>query len=261
MMTRNLQKHLLPFVFICLLSTQSLFAQFRSESGSSKLVLGFGGGYNIATADLSGYNFVIDRYNFNRQGSTQQLAGSSTLAGFTGSLSLYGNMGASGRKFLFQLQYAERSTPVSSAPDPFIVGGNNNIKTKFRMHNFSFGAGAMPLLSKWIDIGVGASLDASWVSMMYAAGQENLRTLQDQWLWGATAYGMIFVNFGEKAPFSIGIRPFFQYQFSQADASPLNRVLNPTTFSLDDPAKAKWNVWNAGVEVKFVITPVKFNYY
>ena len=242
-------KKILAFLFI------SLF--FISDAMPQKANFFLAGGYNITKPNLDGLNFVTGRYNDTRTILTKNMEEFNSLGGFTVTAGVILNDIA-----MFDLTY------IRKTGDVFAEGVVND--TNFRrdlavsMNSVNLSGGVIVLSSNSIKTIIGASVDIGSVGTKtrvypldqskpsYESTDDYVPNPISNMIFGLTPFAQVNINPGLSS-FEIMIKPYYQFMINESDFKDVNRVLNPVTFTIDDPEQMVTRANNYGVEVKLSV--------
>jgi hypothetical protein len=153
------------------------------------------------------------------------------------------------------------------------TGGNQNITGKqynsplnssmqfdIQNHSTHFRGGFMPSLGV-IDIGLAGGIDVGLSSLYQNTDNKGKVLLDNNINIGASVSMPIYINFGKYSVFSLGVRPFYQYQFTKNNASKLYEFLNNRTLNPEEIQKFDYHLHNYGVELHLCFMLKRLNYY
>jgi hypothetical protein len=247
------------YFFYDLSYAQIKYRKRGNESATfGKSIIQIGGGYNFIFLNPTGINYSLQKYNENNP-LLQAFSKIEMLNGFSGALTFYGSKEDKKQtRYLFEIGYTGGSQKTSAkalTTNSLLIPSQTTIGLD--MHNFHLRAGTFPILGM-IDVGIGGGIDGGF-SNLYIETQNGKENLDSPFLIGASVFLPIYINFGQNSKFSLGIRPYYQYQFTTSNASKLYNHLNLIAVAKDE-TKTKYALHNYGVELHLVFMLSRLNY-
>lgn len=248
-------KKILILLLIANVLSISLLAQDNRTRGKKGKQYGkqygqISGGWNHSIMDLSGFNNVLAFYNESLSDGSEKFASLDFLQGPSAALSFYG--AADNKKFtrtMFEIGFSGRWKKLNA----FNAALEEKQSVKLNASSAHIRFGTLPVLTTNFDIGLGIGVDGSMVEARASRGESILENVQTDFLVAASVFMPIYIGFGKKSPLSLGIRPYYQYQFKSVDFQKLNQYLSPDTYQNLAPEKQKSRFNNYGIEAHLVI--------
>lgn len=112
-----------------------------------------------------------------------------------------------------------------------------------------------------LDIGLGMGINGG-ISSIYKDINNLGRTQVDNNInYGLSVFVPIYITFGRNSLFSLGIRPYYQYQINTNNAQKLYDALNTQPILAQDSKKLNYQLNNYGVEFHLCFMLHKLNYH
>lgn len=244
-------KKFLALIFI------SLFTVATAKSQHAEFY--FAGGYNFSKPNLDGINFVTKRYNETRTIITKDMEEFDMLKGFSITAGVELNKIA-----MFDLTY------IQKVGDTYAEGVVND--TSFRrdlrisMNSVNIGGGVIVYANRNFKTIVGTSIDIGSIGTQtrvypqdqpkpsYESTDDFVLNPTSNTIFGLTPFLQFNINPG-LSNLDIILKPYYQFMINEADFKDVNRVINPATFSADNPDDMISRPNNYGIELK-----VSFNF-
>lgn len=260
---------LLSILLVFCFSSADAQKRNRKRGGASitdgKQLMQIGIGYNLSFINPKGLNYAIQQSNQSLMTNSNHFSKLSITQGFSGALTWYGKYeDCKHRKltsYLFEIGYNNgRQSIDGKSSNTNLISPDNTTKIDLDMHNVSIKYGFMPSLGN-IDIGLGAGLDAG-ISSLYSninsLGRKNIETNVN---YGVSVFMPIYITFGKESLFSLGIRPYYQYQINTNNAQKLYNTLNINPIQPENTKQLEYRLNNYGVEFQLCFMLHKLNYH
>jgi hypothetical protein len=214
-----------------------------------------GPGVNFNTFNHNGLDFVIDRYNKTRQGGTGQFILSQdmgkihTLTGFNGGFGWVNNQYGDGIFFMFNYMNGSGKSHAEGE-DTFGIFGERDLKLS--LAHWTMGIGWMPWQTPMFDVGIGYqfNIDMLQVDTRVNDGPwENLTGDLGELGFGSTLFLQFNFFLFKGFPLSLGVTPYYMFDFMMSDMEDVNEAINPNTYSYDNEDDQMGRMSHLGVQV------------
>jgi hypothetical protein len=218
------------------LQAQTTRKKGKNAKATGKFITQLGIGWNYSMLEPTGFNHAMKQFDGNVEEITWMHAPSLAV-------SVYGNPGESHLRLLFDFGLTGRWRNIKIDDN----ASSSSLKTTFHFHTARLGIGTLPFQSHTFDVGLGVGFDGGIA--MAGFGKDVAEIVQTEFVYGASVFMPIYVRVGRG--FSIGLRPYYQYQLKELNFAKFNQKLNPDTYLLTPPEKLKSKPHHFGIELHF----------